>query len=123
MVSYQLTSAVIAIAIAGTIIFMVRRDRLHGPYAIWWLCTAVVILLLGIFPNAFDTIGRFLGIYYPPTLALALGLGLMLIKMLTMDLERSRQERKIRRLTQRIALLEKRTPPQARDIKREDDSC
>jgi hypothetical protein len=33
-------------------------------------------------------------------------MGLLLIKVLTMDLERSRQERTLRRLAQRLAMLE-----------------
>jgi hypothetical protein len=37
---------------------------------------------------------------------MVLGMGLILIKVLTMDLERSRQERKLRRLAQRLAMLE-----------------
>ncbi len=39
-----------------------------------------------------------------------LGFGLLLIKILTMDLERSRQERLIRRLAQRLAMLEAQAP-------------
>ena len=42
--------------------------------------------------------------------AFVLGLGLLLLKILTMDLERSRQERLIRRLAQRLAMLEARGP-------------
>jgi hypothetical protein len=38
-----------------------------------------------------------LGVSYPPILAIVLGFGLLLLKILTMDLERSRQERLIRR--------------------------
>jgi hypothetical protein len=49
--------------------------------------------------------GKF-GIAYPPILAVVVGVGLVLVKMLTMDLDRSRQEQKIRRLTQRLAILE-----------------
>jgi hypothetical protein len=37
---------------------------------------------------------------------IAVGVGMMLIKILTIDLEQSRQERKIRRLTQRLAMYE-----------------
>lgn len=53
-----------------------------------------------------DTLGLFLGVHYPPILFLTLALGMVLIKILTMDIERSRQERALRRLTQRMAILE-----------------
>ncbi|MCP5420030.1 MAG: DUF2304 domain-containing protein [Gammaproteobacteria bacterium] len=108
MITYQLTSTVIGLVIAGSILFLVRRDHMHGPYALWWLGMALLALLLGIFPQWFDKLAGFFGVRYPPALALVMGLALMLIKMVTMDVERSRQERKIRRLAQRLAMLEAR---------------
>ncbi len=107
---YQFTSTVIALAIAGIIFFLVRRDHMHGPYAIWWLCLAGIIVVLGFFPKLIDKLAQLLGVNYSPILVVVLGLGLVLIKMLTMDLDRSRQERKIRRLAQRLAILEQRSP-------------
>lgn len=109
MISYQLTSILIGLFIAGGILFLVRRDHLHGPYAVWWLFVAVIVTVLSFFPRIFDAVAVWVGVGYPPILAVVLGLGLILLKMLTMDLERSRQERKIRRLTQRLAILEERS--------------
>ena len=43
---------------------------------------------------------------YPPVIALTLGLVILVIKILVMDLERSRNAIKLNRLVQRIALLE-----------------
>lgn len=111
MITYQLTSTFIGLVIAVSILFLVRRDHMHGPYAVWWLCMAAIALLLGLFPQVIDRLAGYFGVRYPPVLALVLGLGLILIKMATMDLERSRQERKIRRLAQRLAMLEARPPP------------
>jgi hypothetical protein len=66
----------------------------------------VAFALLGFFPAIFDRIAGYLGIAYPPVLALALGLIVLVIKILVMDLERSRNAIKLNRLVQRIALLE-----------------
>ncbi len=104
--TYQMTSMLIGVLVAATILWLVRRDHLHGPYAIWWIGTAIVVVLLGLFPGIFDYLAHYLGINYPPILAVLLGFALLLLKILTMDLERSRQERRIRRLVQRLALLE-----------------
>ncbi|AHE98499.1 DUF2304 domain-containing protein [Thioalkalivibrio paradoxus] len=106
MIPYQWTSAAIGLLIAGAILYLVRRDHLHGPYAVWWLAASVVIVLVGLFPQAVNLVAHGLGISYPPILPVFLGMGLILIKMLTQDLERSRQELHLRRLTQRIAILE-----------------
>ena len=100
----------IGIAIAVVILFLVRRDHLHGPYAIWWIGAAATVGVLGFFPRFFDYLAVYLGVRYPPILAIVLGLGLLLVKILTMDLERSRQERLIRRLAQRLAMLEAQEP-------------
>ncbi|MEZ5579285.1 MAG: DUF2304 domain-containing protein [Candidatus Competibacteraceae bacterium] len=111
MITYQITSMTIGASLAATILFLVRRDRLHGPYAIWWIGTAATVALLGLFPRLFDVLALKMGVSYPPVLAIVLGFGLLLLKMLTMDLDRSRQERLIRRLAQRLAMLEAQENP------------
>lgn len=111
MITYQITSMTIGASLAATILFLVRRDRLHGPYAIWWIGTAATVALLGLFPRLFDVLALKMGVSYPPVLAILLGFGLLLLKMLTMDLDRSRQERLIRRLAQRLAMLEAQENP------------
>jgi hypothetical protein len=106
--TYQLTSLVIGIMLAVTILVLVRRAHLHGPHAIWWIGLAAGIILLGTWPRLTDLIAPYLGVSYPPIVAVILGFALVLIKMMDMDLQRSRQEQRIRRLAQRLALLEAR---------------
>jgi hypothetical protein len=110
MMTYQMTSMAIGITLAVVILWLVRRDHLHGPYAVWWIGAAAIISLLGFFPNFFDLLANYLGVSYAPVLALLLGFAMLTIKILTMDLERSRQERQIRRLAQQLAMLEARAP-------------
>jgi hypothetical protein len=123
MISYQVTSMAIGIAIAVVILFLVRRDHLHGPYAIWWIGAAATVGILGFFPRFFDYLAIYLGVRYPPILAIVLGLGLLLVKILTMDLERSRQERLIRRLAQRLAMLEAQEPFNLPDSPEQSTAC
>lgn len=106
MISYHLTAAVLGIAVALVILHLVRRDHLRIRYAYWWLMVAGFSLLLGIYPQLVDVIAPLLGVSYPPVLALVLGLIAIILKMLMMDLEHTRQEREVRRLTQRLALFE-----------------
>lgn len=101
-----LTSGIIGIATAITIIILIRRDHLHVKYGMWWFAAAVGFALLGLFPGIVDFIGVALGIAYPPILALLIGLALLVVKILVMDIERSRNQIKLQRLVQRIALLE-----------------
>lgn len=108
--TYQLTSMALGLALAAAILFLVRRDHLHGPYSLWWIGVAIMVAVLGFFPRLFDAVAAQLGITYPPILAVVLGFSLVLIKMLTMDLDRSRQERRIRRLAQQVAMLAAQVP-------------
>ncbi|TVQ97966.1 MAG: DUF2304 domain-containing protein [Desulfovibrionales bacterium] len=105
----QWTTALLGLGIASAILLLIRRDSLHVRHAVWWLVVAAGSMLLGFFPGLMDRLGVLLGVHYPPVLFLTMALGMVLIKILTMDIERSRQERALRRLTQRIALLEAQT--------------
>ena len=96
----------IGIIAASTIVWLVRRDRLHVNHGISWIVIAVLFAFLGIAPKTIDFISLHLGIGYPPTLALTLGIVLLTLKILMMDIERSRLEMRIQRMTQRLAMLE-----------------
>ena len=100
------TAALIGVAMAGAILHLVRRDHMHGSYALWWLAVAAAALALGIFPQTIDWLGRVTGIAYPPVLPIIIGLGMILLRMLKMDIDRSRSERQLRRLTQKLGILE-----------------
>lgn len=116
--TYQTTSAVLGLTIAALIFFLVRRDHLHSHHAVWWLAVATAIAVLGFFPKLVDAAARYLDVAYPPTLLFIIGLGFLMVKVLSIDIQQSRQERRIRRLVQRIALLEqelrKKIPPDQR---------
>ena len=85
---------------------LIRRDHLHVRFGLWWTAAAFTFALLGLFPAIFDTLARFLGIAYSPILALTFGAVILVIKILVMDIERSRNAIRMQRLIQRIALLE-----------------
>ena len=98
--------AALGIGIGLGMLFLVRRDRLHGTYAIWWVFVAAAVVVFGIFPGLVDWIGASLGVSYPPILLVVVAVLMILVKMLTGDLDRTRQMRKLRFLAQRIAILE-----------------
>jgi hypothetical protein len=117
-VSYHITSALLGLSIAGIILFLIRRDHLHTRHALWWLWIAFIILALGIYPPIIDILAVFLGINYPPTLIFVLGIGMLLLKVLSIDIHQSELERRQRRLTQRIALIEEENRYNAAQIKK-----
>ncbi len=106
VITYQWITAILGVVIAGSILFLVRRDHLHGPYAVWWLLVALITIVLGIWPKLVDGLIYALGVAYPPVLLLVFAQGFTLVKILTMDIERSKQERNLRRLAQQMAIME-----------------
>jgi|SRR5690554_3754943 len=110
-----LTIFIIGAILSVSILFLVRKGKMHGPYATWWLLVAVCAIIVSSFPQIVDWIAMRVGITYPPTLILVVAISLILIRMLTMDLALSRKEQKIRRLTQRLAILEAEIKESLRD--------
>ena len=106
MIDYYWISSSLGIFIAGTILLLVRNDRLHTRHALWWLLVACIIGFLGVFPKLSDVLGELLNISYPPILPVIVGLCIVLVKALLGDIEHSNSERKLRRLAQQFALLE-----------------
>ena len=79
---------------------------MHIKYSVFWLLLAVAIVLIGIFPTLSDKIAGIVGISYSPVLIIVVGMGLILIKMLIMDIERSKHDRDLRILIEKLAVFE-----------------
>ena len=99
-------SAALGLSTAGVILFLLRRDALSVAYSLWWLAVTIGLVVFSLFPALVDVLGHLFGIHYPPILLLIGALCVVLVKLLFMDIDRSRQERQIRLLFQRLAILE-----------------
>jgi hypothetical protein len=106
MLTGQITAAVLGIGLTAAILFLVRRDHMHGPYALWWFAVPAAPFVLRVFPHEGVWLGDLTGILYAPLLPIIVGRSQVLIRLLTLDVYRSRQERRLRRLTQKLAILE-----------------
>ena len=111
MKEYHLTVLVIGIGLAAGILYLVRRDHIYIRQGIFWILVAVASLAFAIWPRLIDVIGRFLGIAYPPTLLLLVAIGVLVVKALLGDIAMTKVRRDVRRLNQRIALMERQQPP------------
>ncbi|MCJ2164995.1 MULTISPECIES: DUF2304 domain-containing protein [unclassified Pseudodesulfovibrio] len=106
MTPYNVTAAVISLFFVAVILLLVRRQRLGNRHTLWWLCTVAGMLAIGLFPSMADWVGTKLGVHYPPVLPIVLALCLIFVKILTMDIEWTRQESRIRILAQKMAAYE-----------------
>lgn len=106
MKDYYSTVLVIGLGLAGAIFYLVRRDHIYIRQGLFWIAVAVISMLFGIWPGLIDIIGTALGVAYPPTLLLLVAIAVVIIKSLLADIALTKVKRDLRRLNQRIALIE-----------------
>ena len=103
---YLFFTSFVGLFIAFFIIWLIRKDHLHVKYAFSWIIVGAFSAVIGFSPSIIDELAYKIDISYPPILAIIIAFTFLLIKILTIDIERSRQERNLLRLTQRIGILE-----------------
>ena len=99
-----LITSIIGIITAAILMILIRKDHLHVRIGLLWLGAAIAFALLGLFPALFDSFAKFMGIARPPILALTIAVVVLVLNILVMDLERSRNVIRMQRLVQRILL-------------------
>ena|SRR5207237_9860518 len=114
MKSYHLTVLVIGIGLAIAILYLVRRDHLYIRQGVFWILIAAASLLLGSWPQLIDRVADVLEVAYAPTLLFLAALVVLVVKALFGDIALTRLRRDLRRLNQRIALLETEQPPRVK---------
>ena len=114
MRSYHLAVIVIGIALAVAILYLVRRDHIYIRQGVFWIAVAFATLVLSLWPGMIDTFGQVLGIAYPPTLLFLVAIIVLVVKALFGDIALTKLKRDVRRLNQRIALMETEQPPSRR---------
>ncbi len=98
------------IGLALGIVYLVRRDHIYIRQALFWLAVATASFLLAVFPPLIDAVGSVFGIAYPPTLVLLAAIVVLVVKALLTDIALTKVSRDLRRLNQRIAMLEAERP-------------
>ena len=106
MASLQVTTALLGVGLAVLILYLIRRDHLYLMHGLFWVAVAAVAAVLGAWPGLIDTLAGWTGFRYPPALLLLLASMVLLVKALHADMVNTRIERDVRRLNQRLALLE-----------------
>ncbi len=106
MATLQITTTLLGLGLAAVILLLVRRDHLYLLNGLFWVTVAGAAAFLGAWPGLIDRLAALAGIGYPPALLLLLACVVLLVKTLHTDMVNTRIERDVRRLNQRLALLE-----------------
>ena len=102
----QLVSIVVTAGLFGVIFELLRRKRLMERYALLWLFSSIVILVLAVWSNALELIARQLGIVSAPNALFFVALGFVLLLLLHFSAAMSRLADQSKVLAQRQAILE-----------------
>jgi len=108
-IGVSVVAAIASVALIGVVFELIRSRRLRERYALLWLLTGVVLLVLSLWRESVNTIAGWVGIEtYPPAVLFAVGLLFIVLMLLHYSTVISRLSDQNTQLAQRIALLEER---------------
>ena len=103
---------IVAVVASGGLLIgvleLVRRRRMLERYALLWLFSAVILLVLAVWKGALGLISHAIGVFYPPTALFVVAFGFILFLLLHFSLAVSRLTDQTKVLAQRLALVEAR---------------
>lgn len=100
-------SILFSIVFLFIVIELVRKNKLQERYSLLWILMSLILIILSSTPSIINTLAQWLDIKNPPSLLFLFGLVYLIIYSLNTTTVVSKQSEKITRLTQEIALLNK----------------
>jgi hypothetical protein len=100
--------AIIALVLLLVVFELIRRYRLQERYALLWIATALVLLVLSVARGTLDSLAHLLGIAYAPALLFAVIMVFAIVMLLHYSTVISRLATRNTELAQASALLEER---------------
>lgn len=104
--SLELRIILIAVSVL-TLLFIVRRVRnskVKLEDSIFWLCFAVLILVVSIFPEIFYLLSRIAGTDAPVHFVFLFFIFILLVQVFDLSMRISQADTKIKELTQQLAV-------------------
>lgn len=102
----SLVAAVAALVLLLVVFELIRRRRLQERYALLWILTGLIILVLALWRSLLGSLADLVGIAYPPSALFVLAAFFVLVVLLHYSTVISRLSDQNRILAQRLALLE-----------------
>ena len=104
----SIVAAVAAVILLLVILELIRSRRLQERYALLWLLTGIVILVLAAWRGALARLADLVGIAYPPSALFVLASFFVMILLLHYSTVISKLSEQNTILAQRLAILENR---------------
>ena len=97
---------VLCILLFCLVLHLIAKDRLLLRYSLLWIALVVVTFVSAVFPDGVYSLSRTFGFANPSNFIFFIGLFCLLAITLSLSVIASSQAVKIKKLTQRIALIE-----------------
>ncbi len=105
----SIAATVVSLLLLLVVFELIRSRRLRERYAILWLATGLVLVVLSAWRGGLNTIARWFGVStYPPAVLFAVGLLFVILVLLHYSTVISKLADQNTVLAQRLALLESR---------------
>ena len=108
-VRISIAATTVSVVLLLVVFELIRSRRLRERYALLWLATGAVLIVLAAWREGLNTIARIMGVRsYPPAVLFAVGLLFVILVLLHYSTVLSRLSDQNTILAQRLALLESR---------------
>ncbi|MBI3756101.1 MAG: DUF2304 domain-containing protein [Deltaproteobacteria bacterium] len=104
MQSIQIVAIIFSLGILIGVVDLIRRGMLKEQYALLWLASAIVLLVLSMWRELLDMIAKALGVVYPPSLLFLVAFLFLLLIVLHFSVIISDLSEKNKKLSQEIAI-------------------
>jgi hypothetical protein len=105
----QIVSVCVAVLLLAVIFQLIRRNRLQEKYALGWIVSAVVLLVLSLWRGLLERFAAWVGIFYAPSALFLVALFCGTLIALHFSVAVSALARQNKTLAQEIALLKRAT--------------
>ena len=101
----QVIAVIFSVSLLIGIVDLIRRGMIKEQYALLWLASAVILLILSVWRGLLDKIALAMGIAYPPSFLFLVAFLFLLLIVLHFSVIISDFSEKNKRLSQEIAIL------------------
>ncbi len=106
MAHQRIIAIIISAGLLLLILELVRRRRLMERYALLWLFSSLLLLVLSVWSGLLNTLASAFGVSYPPSALFAVAFGVVLVLLIHFSLAVSRLSDQNKVLAQRVGLMQ-----------------
>jgi hypothetical protein len=104
-VRVQIVSIMLGVVLLGVIFQLIRKNRLQEKYALLWITSAAIVLVLSVWRGLLETFASWVGIFYAPSALFLVALFCGMVIALHFSIVISDLAKQNKTLVQEIALL------------------